>query len=98
MCNNKFVDRIISDKPEKEFEVMLPESKLDEFIDNDAELKKLSYRTLFHKSFHENIDATFPYKNLSLQQIGIPPFDVLKVSTEKGLYYVELSGDAQLFL
>ncbi len=98
MCNNKFVDKIISDKPEKEFEVMLPESKLDEFIDNDAELKKLSYRTLFHKSFHENIDATFPYKELSLQQIGIPPFDVLKVSTEKGLYYVELSGDAQLFL
>lgn len=98
MCNNKFVDKIISDKPEKEFEVMLPESKLDEFIDNDAELKKLSYRTLFHKSFHENIDATFPYKELTLQQIGIPPFDVLKVSTEKGLYYVELSGDAQLFL
>lgn len=98
MCNNKFVDKIISDKPEKEFEVMLPESKLDEFIDNDAELKKLSYRTLFHKSFHENIDATFPYKELSLQQIGIPPFDVLKVSTEKGLYYVELSGDAKLFL
>lgn len=98
MCNNKFVDKIISDKPEKEFEVMLPESKLDEFIDNDADLKKLSYRTLFHKSFHENIDATFPYKELTLQQIGIPPFDVLKVSTEKGLYYVELSGDAQLFL
>jgi adenylyltransferase/sulfurtransferase len=98
MCNNKFVDKIISDKPEKEFEVMLPESKLDEFIDNDAELKKLSYRTLFHKSFHENIDATFPYKELTLQQIGIPPFDVLKVSTEKGLYYVELSGDAKLFL
>lgn len=98
MCNNKFVDKIISDQPEKEFEVMLPESKLDEFIDNDAELKKLSYRTLFHKSFHENIDATFPYKSLSLQQIGIPPYDVLKVSTEKGLYYVELSGDASMFL
>ena len=98
MCNNKFVDRIISDKPEKEFEVMLPESKLDEFIENDAELKKLSYRTLFHKSFHENIDTTFPYIDLTLQQIGIPPFDVLKVSTEKGLYYVELSGDAPMFL
>ncbi len=98
MCNNKFVDKIISDKPEKEFEVMLPESKLDEFIDNNAELKKLSYRTLFHKSFHENIDVSFPYKDLTLQQIGIPPFDVLKVSTEKGLYYVELSGDAKLFL
>ena len=98
MCNNKFVDRIISDYPEKEFEVLVPESKLDEFIKNDPELKKLNYRTLFHKSFYENIDDEFPYKNLSLQQIGIPPFDVLKVSTPKGLFYVELSGDAISFL
>lgn len=98
MCNNKFVDKIISDYPEKEFEVLVPESKLDEFINNNPELKKLSYRTLFHKSFYENIDDDFPYKNLSLQEIGIPPFDVLKVSTPKGLFYVELTGDANSFL
>lgn len=97
MRNNKFVDKIVSDQPEKEFKVMLPESKLDEYINNDAELKKLSYRTLFHKSFYENIDDAFPYQGLSLQQIGIPPFDVMQVSTEKGQYFVELSGDAPLF-
>lgn len=98
MRNNKFIDKIISDKPEKEFEVMIPESKLDDYISNDAELRKLSYRTLFHKSFYENIDAEFPYKNLSLQQIGIPPFDVIQVVTEKGQFYVELSGDSDLFI
>ena len=97
MRNNKFVDKIVSDKPEKEFKVMLPDSKLDDYISNDAELKKLSYRTLFHKSFYENIDAEFPYQDLSLQQIGIPPFDVIQVSTEKGLSYIELSGDAPMF-
>ena len=98
MRNNKFIDKIISDKPEKEFKVMIPESKLDDCISNDSELRKLSYRTLFHKSFYENIDADFPYKDLSLQQIGIPPFDVLQVATEKGQYYVELSGDSHLFI
>lgn len=98
MRNNKFVDKIVSDKPEKEFEVMIPESKLDNYISNNAELKKLSYRTLFHKSFYENIDAEFPYKNLSLQQIGIPPFDVIQVVTEKGQFFVELSGDSDLFV
>lgn len=98
MRNNKFVDKIISDRPERVFEVMIPESKLDEYINSNAELRKLSYRTLFHKSFFENIDADFPYKELTLQQIGIPHFDVIQVSTEKGLYYVELTGDANLFL
>ena len=98
MRNNKFVDRIISDRPEKEFDVMVPESKLDEYISHDTELSKMSYRTLFHKSFYENIDLDFPYQDLSLQQIGIPPFDVLQVSTDKGLFYVELSEDAQIFL
>ena len=98
MRNNKFVDRIISDKPEKEFKVMIPESKLDDYINNNPELRKLSYRTLFHKSFYENIDADFPYKNLSLLQVGVPPFGVLQVATEKGQFYVELSGDSNLFI
>lgn len=97
MCNNKFIDRIISDKPEKEFKVMIPESQLDRFITSNDELRKLSYRTLFHKSFYENIDADFPYQDFTLQQIGIPPYDVLQVSTEKGLFYVELSADATAF-
>ena len=98
MRNNKFIDKIVSDKPEKEYEVMIPESKLDEYINNNSELRKLSYRTLFHKSFFENIDEDFPYKNFTLQQIGIPQFDVIQVSTEKGQYFVELTGDTKLYL
>ena len=98
MRNNKFVDKIISDKPEKEFQVMIPESKLDQYISEDKELTKLSYRTLFHKSFFENIDQEFPYQDLTLQQIGIPLFDVMQVSTDKGQFFVELSDDASIFL
>lgn len=98
MRNNKFIDKIVSDKPEKEYNVMIPESKLDEYINSNAELRKLSYRTLFHKSFFENIDSDFPYNELTLQQIGIPLFDVIQVATEKGQYFVELTGDANLFL
>ena len=93
MRNNKFIDKIISDRPEKEFDVMLPESKLDAFIDKDKELRQLSDKTLFHKSFYENIDSEFPYQDLTLQEIGIPPFDVVQISTEKGLFYVELTAD-----
>lgn len=59
--NNKFIEAIVSDNPEKEFRVMVPESKLDDVISSDPEMRKLSYRTLFHKVFHENIDASFPF-------------------------------------
>ena len=98
MRNNKVIDKIISDKPEKEFEVMIPESKLDDYISSNVELRKLSYRTLFHKSFYEVIDKNFPYLDMTLQQIGIPPFDVLEVVTSKKLYHVELTGDSEMFV
>ena len=98
MRNNKFIDKIVSDNPEKEFDIMIPESKLDDYIKSHAELKKMSYRTLFHKSFYEVIGSDFPYQDLTLQQIGIPPFDVIEVVTPKGLYHVELTGDANLYL
>lgn len=98
MCNNKFVDVVVSDKPEKEFKVMVPDSQLDNYMSANDELRKLRYITTFHKSFFENIDNEFPYQDLTLQQIGIPLFDVLQVSTEKGLFHVELGADASLFL
>lgn len=97
MRNNKFIDKIISDKPEKEFDIKLPESKLDDYITSNDELRKLSYRTLFHKCFFENIDESFPYMDMTLQQIGIPLFDVIQVSTEKGMFFIELTKDAAIY-
>ena len=96
--NNKFISKIVSEMPEKEYPVLMSESKLEEYIKHHAELRKMSYRTLFHKFYVEDIDADFPHQQLTLQQIGIPPFDVIRVSTEKGLFYVELSGDSNLYL
>lgn len=97
LMNNKFVEAVISDSPEKEFKVMVPESRLDIVISGDAEMRKLSYKTLFHKKFHENIDSYFPFQELTLRQIGIPYYDALKVATEKGEFYVELSADKHMF-
>lgn len=97
MRNNKFIDKIISDRPEKEFVLHIPESKLEDTIQSNEELRKLSYRTIFHKCFYENIDGSFPYMELSLIEIGIPRYDIIQVSTDKGLKYVELSKDAGYF-
>lgn len=95
MRNNRFVEKIISDRPEKDFDVRIPESKLDDLIRKTDEMRKLSYRTVFHKIYHENIDAEFPYPDMQLTEIGIPPFDVLQVSTDRGQFFVELSADAK---
>lgn len=97
MRNNKFVEKIISDKPEKEFDIRIPESQLDNYIRSNEELRKLSYRTLFHKCFIENVDDYFPYIEMSLKEIGIPLFDILQVSTNKGQFFVELSADATFY-
>lgn len=97
MCNTKFIDRIASDKPEREFVIRIPESKLDDYLAQDPVLHNLSQYTVFHKKFYENIDDTFPYPEMTLQEIGIPLFDVIPVSTPDQLYYVELSADKQLF-
>ncbi len=97
LMNNKFIEAIISDRPEKKFDVMIPESKLENLISKTPELKKLSYKTIFHKKFYENIDSEFPFKDLTLKQIGIPYYDVIKVSTDKGEFFVELGGDKDKF-
>lgn len=97
MRNNKFVDKIVADKTEKEYQVMIPDSKLDEYIHEHPELRKLSVLSLFHKSFYENIDSDFPYQDMTLQQIGIPLYDVIQVSSENGMRYVLLHDDKDVF-
>lgn len=97
LMNNKFIEAIISDAPELEFKVMVPESQLDDTISSDTEMRKLSYRTIFHKKFYENIDFDFPFQDLTLRQIGIPYFDILKVATDKGEFYIELQADKGWF-
>lgn len=97
LMNNKFIEAVISDNPEKEFKVMIPESRLDEVISSDPEMRRLSYKTVFHKKFYENIDSDFPFMNLKLSDVGIPYYDIIKVSTDKGEQFVELSGDKGYF-
>ena len=97
MRNNKFVDWIVADRTEQKFTVMLPESKLNQYITDNIELRRLSRITHFFQNFYENIDGEFPYQDLTLQAIGIPPFDVLQVTTENGLFHVELTADKPLY-
>lgn len=90
--NDKFVDKIITINDEKTYTPMLPESEIPDYIDGRRELYTRLRREL-NQNDYENIDETFPYQDLTLKQIGIPYWDVIQITTEKGLYYIELGAD-----
>jgi Dinucleotide-utilizing enzymes involved in molybdopterin and thiamine biosynthesis family 2 len=96
LINNKFVDRIVSRTSDKCFLPMLPESKIPDFINYNEELRSIQISEGFYQNDFENIDHTFPYQHLTLNQIGIPYFDVIRISTEKEVLYVELSKDKKI--
>lgn len=90
--NDRFVDKIITREDEKTFEPMLPESEIPDYIDSKRELYTRLRRDL-NQSDYENIDESFPYQDLTLKRIGIPYWDVIQITTERGLYYIELGAD-----
>ena len=76
---------------------MLPASKIPDYILANEEMSCLQIAEGFYQHDFENIDHSFPYQELTLQQTGLPPFDVLQVTTPKGLFYVELTYDINLY-
>jgi adenylyltransferase/sulfurtransferase len=95
--NNKFVDMIGSRTTNETFSPMLPESKIPDFISQSQELQGIQANEGFYQNSFENIDETFKYLYFSLKQIGVPYFDVMQVSTDNGVFYVELSKDKKLY-
>jgi adenylyltransferase/sulfurtransferase len=96
--NGGFVDYLASRTDDKKFFAMMPKSKISDYIDANKELEYLAIKdgALYQHGF-EDIEEDFPYPDLTLKQIGIPYFDVLQITTEKGYIYVELSADKEQF-
>lgn len=94
--NTRFVDKIVTRKDNKIFNVMCPEYMVPDAIDANPQL----YTKLpsdINQNVYENINADFPYQNLSLKQLGIPYWDVIQVSTDNSQYFVELTADKNYY-
>lgn len=89
--NNVFITHIIEDRTEQSHKVLLPESKISEFIMNN--LGGIDPKEKIFQEFVEEIGDDFQYSHLSLNEIGIPYFDIIQVTTSRGTSFVELSGD-----
>lgn len=94
--NDKFVDKIITRSDTIEYYPMLPESRIPGYIEKNADIFQRLQRDLDPIRI-ENLNDQFPYPEMTLKQIGIPYYDVLQITTEKGYYYAELSGDENRF-
>lgn len=94
MMNNRFIHKLFPEHSEKEHVANLPESKIAEYIEETID-KKPSER-VFQK-YYENIDREFPLQDLTLREIGIPHFDIIKVGTGNSTHFVELTGDKGLY-
>jgi len=76
---------------------MLPESRIANYIQTSKELWDIQVTEGFYQNSFENIDEHFEYSYFTLKQAGIPYFDVIQVSTEAGVFYIELSKDKKIY-
>ena len=87
--NQAFVDFIEDRATGEKYEVMLPETQIPAFIEND-EVLRTKPMGQFYQHTIRGIKEDFKYKNLTLKQLGIPEQDVLHVKTNIEEYYIEL--------
>lgn len=88
--NQAFVDFIEDRITGEKYEVMLPETQIAAFIENDEVLRSKPMGQFYQHTIR-GIKEDFKYKNLTLKQLGIPEQDVLHVRDERE-FYVELGS------
>lgn len=88
--NHKWVEFLEHKETGEKYPVMMPEAMVPSFIEGHPELRYRAFREFFQKEYGV-LDVSFPYKDLTLVQIGIPDMDVLHVRTGEGDRYIELA-------
>ena len=84
-----FVDRVIRKEDDASLEVMLPGRAVAERLGQETQWRGLPFSALYQHEYRE-IDEKFPYKSLTMGQLGIPAKEVLHVSTPSGEAYMEM--------
>ena len=85
-----FVDKVLQKSNDFCRVVQLPGREVAAFVEQDPELGGVPFSMLYQHEFRD-IDRDFPYKSLTLGQLGIPVRDVLLVSAGQEEYYMEMA-------
>lgn len=89
--NNMFIKSITTEEDDQQHEVMIPESEIDQFLSDNPLGFDLTKRIF--QDYVENIGDDFLFQHFTLKQIGFPYYDIIQVSTSRGISYVELTAD-----
>lgn len=74
-----FVDHIYRRQDDQQFTMMCPGRRVVQQMDNHPQLRG-ALLSDFYQNEYRIIDHNFPYQNLTLSQLGIPPQDLLDCS------------------
>ncbi|MCR5456175.1 MAG: HesA/MoeB/ThiF family protein [Bacteroidales bacterium] len=86
-----FVDYVVIKKDNSRVEVMAPGRKVEHLIEIDEKLSGIPFSALYQNEYR-SIDWQFPYPALTLEQLGVPDRDVVRVIAGNNEYYLELQG------
>lgn len=84
-----FVDRVIRKDSDEALEILLPGRAVASRLEQDVLWRGIPFSGLYQHEYRE-IDDSFPYKSLTLGQLGIPAQEVLLVGTDAGEIYIEM--------
>ena len=92
VLNDCFVDYVESRRTGEQVSVMCPGREVESRIEQDSPLRGSLLGELYQHEYRK-LDETFPYSEMSLEQVGIPARDVLWVHTSDKDYYIALNGE-----
>lgn len=84
-----FVDEVVKRSDNSCTAVMRPGRRVAAFLEQESGFDARQLNELYQHEYRE-IDQHFPYRELTLKQLGIPERDVLWVSAGQGDYYMEM--------
>lgn len=90
--DHSFVDYVVVRKDDRRVRVMQPDHAVESFVAEEPTLSRLPFSAMYQHEIRM-LDARFPYPELTLGQVGIPPWEVLYVKTRGGVRYVELADE-----
>ena len=87
-----FVDYVIVREDDRRVAALLPDHAIEQFVTEEPTLRHLPFSAMYQHEIRM-LDARFPYPELTLHRLGIPPWEVLYVKTRDAIRYVELADE-----
>lgn len=95
LLDHDLVMQVVTRQSNLSFDVVQPQSRMTEDFLNG--FRRVEEEDVYSSRTISEIDASFPYPDLTLGDIGIPPLHIVRVASGGELYHVELTADNHIF-